>query len=165
MKFISSAPQEIKEGPKNMSIQDEKLCDLCRERQATCHIIYGYLDETKDLCEACHEASATPEELASRARIRDAVRNAKCRFCGLPAVGGSDFAFPEVETLFIWCEQCRQDLAEFSRRPENALPEDLPDKDEAAMEKLLEEHAEREQRKEEFMKQKVSARQANGDSG
>jgi hypothetical protein len=162
MNFISSARQEIKDGPKTMSSQDEKLCDLCRERPATCHIMYGNLDETKDLCEACHQESSSPEDQAARNQIRDAIRNGKCRFCGRPAAGGSGGFIPFLgEQLFLWCEECRKDLAEFSRMPENALSEDdYPFDDEAAQQRLEKESAERERRQEEFMKQKVLNRRS-----
>jgi hypothetical protein len=65
------------------------------------------------------------------------------------------------EKADFWCKQCRLDLVEFHARPENALPtEDYPFDDEAAQERLSKESAERKQRMEEYMKQKVAERRS-----
>jgi hypothetical protein len=150
-----------------MAAQDRKLCERCNERHATHHICYGHTGESKHLCEQCYKESAFPEELASSDRIRDIVRNGKCRFCGAPAAGGSvSCSIPGVmdEQTNLWCESCRRDLVEFGRRPENVIPTAFPFDDEAAQERLSQQMAERERRQEEFMRKRVSARRSKGDA-
>ena len=162
-----------------MTGPDQKLCDRCHERPATCHICFGHTGETKDLCETCYGESAPPEELASAQQIQQIIRNGKCRYCGEPAVGGggplvSDFLANLMANLLpsmavvtsrpgypfhLWCEQCRKDLVEFAHRPENAIP-DWPFDDEAAQRLVTEQLADRERRQEEFMKQRVLERKS-----
>ena len=143
-----------------MTTQDEKHCDRCHERPATCHICYGLTGETKDLCETCYRASASPEELASSQQIQEAIRSGKCKYCGEPAAGGCGGFMPMLgEQLDLWCEQCRQDLVEFASRPENAIP-DFPFDDEAAQELVPQQLAEHERRQEEFMRWKISERRS-----
>ena len=62
------------------------------------------------------------------------------------------------EQANLWCEPCRLDLVEFSSRPENAIP-DFPFDDEAAQERIPQQLAERERRLQEFMHQRVRARE------
>ena len=62
------------------------------------------------------------------------------------------------EKEHVWCEPCGRDLAEFDRRPENALPDDFDTEDEARLEQISQQLAERERRQEEFMRQKVRER-------
>ena len=63
------------------------------------------------------------------------------------------------EQLELWCEQCRLDLVAFCSKPENAIP-DYPFDDEAAQERVAQQLAEYERRKEEFMRQKISERKS-----
>ena len=58
----------------------------------------------------------------------------------------------------LWCEQCGKDLAKFLERPENASPRGFPSDDKAALERLSQQHAERERRQDEFMKRRVAER-------
>jgi hypothetical protein len=61
----------------------------------------------------------------------------------------------EEEAHFL-CKQCRQDLNEFNRRPENALPEYGEDEEVSDDEaKLLAEH---QRRQDEFIRQRVKER-------
>ena len=147
-----------------MTAQEQKLCDRCHERPATCHICCGNTGETKDLCETCYQESASPLELASTKQFRETVRKGKCKYCGQPAVGGSGGFIPVLgEQLFLWCEKCRLDLVEFYQRPENALPGDYPFDDKAAQERVSQQFAERERRQEEYMRQRVSERRSKND--
>ena len=58
----------------------------------------------------------------------------------------------------LWCEACRLDLVEFSSRPENVIPEDFDVGDEAQMEQMSRDLAERDRRQQEFMRQRVNER-------
>ena len=142
-----------------MPDQAHDLCEACHEREATHHICYGGTGVSRHLCVACYGQLASPEELFSDRHSRDAIQNGKCKYCGEPAAGGCGGFMPLFgEQLELWCEQCRQDLAEFANRPENALGEDLPFDDVAAQERLSQQLAEREERQDQFMKKKILAR-------
>ena len=88
----------------------------------------------------------------------------KCEFCGGEPVGswvasmsrGGSSMIAEKEHFF--CEPCMRDSAEFDRRPENAIPENFDGADEARLEQISRQLAERERRKQEFMRQKVRER-------
>ena len=82
--------------------------------------------------------------------MKQAIRNGKCKYCGAAAVGGS--------MGHLWCETCSLGLVEFGSRPENAITYDFDVADEAKMEQMLQQLAERERRQQEFMRQRVSAR-------
>jgi len=147
-----------------MTAPDQKMCDSCQERPATCHICYGHTGESKNLCETCYKASASPEESGFQKRMEELISTGACRYCGEPAKTGT-FGFSSTfgEEVELWCEQCRQDLADFAVRPENSLPEDFPFADEAAQERLSQQFAERQRRQAEFMKQRVLARRPKDD--
>jgi hypothetical protein len=84
----------------------------------------------------------------------------KCDYCGAPAVAISTCAIPGVmdEEVHGWCEQCQRDLSEFDARPENKLPDDFDIDDDAAMEQMSQQFAERERRQDDFMRQRVRER-------
>jgi hypothetical protein len=64
----------------------------------------------------------------------------------------------EDEAHFL-CKQCRQDLNEFNRRPENTMPEHGEDEEVSDEEaKLL---TERKRRQDEFIRQRVKERGKN----
>jgi hypothetical protein len=89
------------------------------------------------------------------------VRRSKCDYCGSPAVAGS-FSYQVgdlPEEAHFWCQQCQRDLAEFGSRPENSIPDDIDVEDGAKMEKFGRLLQGIEIRKDEFMRQKVAARQ------
>ena len=145
---------------RNMSDEEQKVCDVCHERPATHHTCYGHTGETRDLCMTCFEQSASPAELESYRQSMEVIRTGKCKYCGAPAVGGSTgFSIPGVmeEQSDLWCEPCRLDLVEFASRPENEIP-DFPFEDEAAQERASQLLAERESRQQEFMRQRISER-------
>ena len=52
----------------------------------------------------------------------------------------------------------QRDLSEFAARPENKIPDDPDIDDDAAMEQMSQQLAERKRRQREFMRQKVSER-------
>jgi protein-arginine kinase activator protein McsA len=139
----------------------QKVCDICHQRPATLHLCDGHTGETRDLCVTCFEHSASPEELESHRHFEEVMRTGKCQYCGAPAVCGSMSSVisgvKEEETHLV-CEQCSQDLVEFTRHEEKVSPEDFDIEDETKMEKILEQLAERERRKEEFMRQRVKER-------
>ena len=144
-----------------MSDEDHKVCDVCHKRLATHHICYGHTGETRDLCMECFEQTAAPAELESYRESTRRLRDAKCKYCGAPAIGGStSCGIPGVmdEQSEFWCKVCQLDLAEFARLPENAIPDDFDVEDEARLEQISQQLAERTRRQEEFMRQKVRAR-------
>jgi hypothetical protein len=143
-----------------MTDQEQKVCDVCHERPATHHTCYGHTGETRDLCMTCFEQTASPAELESYRQSEQMLRNAKCKYCGAPAVGGSlSCGIPGVmdEQNEFWCEPCRLDLVEFASRPENAIP-DFDVADEARLDEESQRLAERTRRQEEFMRQRVRER-------
>lgn len=81
-------------------------------------------------------------------------------YCGGPAAGGSVSFTPDLDKTKLWCKQCSLDLKKFHKMPENAL--DFPSEDEAAQERFSQQFDEREKRKEEFMKQRISERKPKG---
>jgi hypothetical protein len=135
-----------------------KLSDVCHQRRAVRHVrafIGGEAEEPRDLCVECFERSASPKNLEALQRLQKAIRDGKCKYCGSAAVGGSS-------RKNLWCVQCHQDLIEFSKRPENQLP-DFDDEDDAEVEQWLHLGAQRQQRKKEFMRQRVSQRRMEAD--
>ena len=70
--------------------------------------------------------------------------------CGMSSV--------KAEKEHFFCEPCSRDLAEFAGRPENAMPDDFDVADEARLEQISQQLAERERSKQEFMRQKVRER-------
>ena len=143
-----------------MSDQKQRLCDVCHERPATHHTCYGHTGETKDLCMTCFEQTASPADLEHFQNFQQVVRSGKCKYCGAPAIGGcGGLSIPGVmeREPDLWCEQCRLDLVEFARRPENAIP-DFPFDDDAAQERVSQQMAERERRQQEFMRQRINER-------
>lgn len=111
----------------------------------------------------CFEQTASPTELGSYRQSEQMLRNAKCKYCGAPAVGGSmSCGIPGVmdEQNEFWCEPCRLDLVEFASRPENAIP-DFDVADEARLDEESQRLAERTRRQEEFMRQRVRERGHN----
>jgi hypothetical protein len=136
------------------------LCDACREREATHHICYGGTGVSKHLCATCYGQSASPEELASDKRLKDAIRDGRCSYCDDPAVTGSGGFIPFLgEQLELWCEPCRHDLAEFWQRPENALPKDFGH-DVAGIKSLSQHLAQRKPHLQEYMQKKVRERKS-----
>lgn len=146
-----------------MPEQPQQLCQRCNERKAVRYICYGNTGESKRLCERCYRESASPEELAASDRVRNVIRNGKCEYCGAPAVGGSVYNEPSTipgewaEKTNLWCGACNRDLREFGKQPGNAVSP-WPFDDEAAQERVSREWAERDRRKEEFMKQRIAER-------
>jgi hypothetical protein len=108
----------------------------------------------------CFEQTASPAELEACHRSAERFLNAKCKYCGAPAVGGSTaLSIPGVmaaESDF-WCESCRLDLVEFANRPENAIP-DFDVEDEARLDEISQQLAERNRRQAEFMRERVKKR-------
>lgn len=148
-----------------MNAQEQKLCESCHARPATHYLCDGNTGESKQLCEQCFRGSASPEVLASNDRFRDIVRNGKCRYCGASAETGSgSFSSHQGERFDLLCNACDQDLAEFYERPENVMP-DVPDhgaafRDETFMRQRLQQFADRERRKDEFIGQRISERKS-----
>jgi hypothetical protein len=88
----------------------------------------------------------------------------KCEYCGGEPVGSwmasmsSGMSIMKAEKEHFFCEPCMRELAEFDRRPENVMPDDFDTADEARLEQISQQLAERERRKQEFMRQKVRER-------
>jgi hypothetical protein len=146
----------------SLTPQNKQLCDKCHERPATCHICYGHPGETENFCETC--STQTTGRTGFQQRLDELIRSGDCKFCGAPAKTGS-FSFSSVfgEESELWCSACREDLVEFTRRPENSLAGDFPFADEAAQRGLVEQMADLEHRKEKFMRGKISERRRKSD--
>ena len=146
--------------PMPMAESERILCDVCRERPATHYTCFGGTGRDRHLCMTCFEQIASPAELESYHQSVEALRNAKCKYCGAPAIGGTTgLSIPGVleEQADFWCEPCRLDLVEFASRPENAIP-DFDVEDEARLDEVSQQLAERGRRQAEFMRQRVKER-------
>lgn len=137
---------------------------MCHERPATYHIICSETGEMRALCTTCSEQEASVEDVAALRHSEQVLRDGKCDYCGAPAVVASVCGeIPGVmagEKQFL-CKQCRQDLNEFNRRPENALAEfDFEDEDVAKLEQESQQLAERQRCQDEFLRQRVKERKS-----
>jgi hypothetical protein len=142
-----------------MPDEENAVCEMCLNRKATHHICYGGTGGTKHLCPTCYEQAALPEQLLLDQKIRDAIANGRCKYCGEPATGGGGgLGSIRGQHFTLWCERCRQDLVEFHTRPENEITAGFPFEDRTAQRRLMQEIAERDLLQEEFMKQKILAR-------
>jgi hypothetical protein len=109
----------------------------------------------------CYQETASSEELDAYRESRQMLRNAKCKYCGAPAVQGSiSCGEPGVleEKNEFWCQLCLLDLAEFATRSENAMPDEFDIENEAKMKEISQQLADRTRRQDEFMRQRVRAR-------
>jgi hypothetical protein len=143
-----------------MEPQEQSLCEGCHEREAVHHstTFIGNRVEERHLCIQCFEALASSGQLAEHRRISEIVARGKCKYCGQPAAGGSGcFSDPGEEEWDLWCEPCRQDLVEFDRRPENAIPE-FDTSDPEQLKEAAQRGLQRDHRQAEFMHQRVRAR-------
>jgi hypothetical protein len=85
------------------------------------------------------------------------LENARCRYCGDPAVEVSvHYGIPGLmkDITEAWCANCRVDLKEFNQQPENAIP-DFDVEDEAGLEAASRILEGRRLRQEEFMRERV----------
>src|SRR5436190_2039115 len=125
-----------------MPAEEQKVCDACHERPATCHstMFIGDGGQTRDLCSTCWDELASQEGFASRQRLQELILTGKCKYCGQQATAGSigdDWSGEEHEEhVDLYCEPCRRDYAEFMSRLENKLPDDVPEDDDAAWEEM-----------------------------
>src|SRR5437764_98994 len=112
-----------------MPDEEQQLCDGCHERPATFHTTCGENAQTQNLCATCWEQLASADELATHRRFREAIATGRCKYCGSPAAGGSFSGgfMATGEQANLWCEPCRADFSEFVSRPENIMPDDVPD--------------------------------------
>lgn len=142
--------------------QDPQLCDKCHERPATCHVCNGHTSETKSFCETCF--TQAPDATGFQQRLDELIRSGACKYCGAPAKTGS-FSFSSVfgEESELWCSACGENLAEFTRRPENSLAGEFPFDDEAAQQRLVVQMADLERRKEEFLRERVLEKRQKSD--
>ena len=143
-----------------MPEQFERTCQACRQRLATRYDIYGHTGEVRALCTSCFERLAESEQLADSRQAERKLDGHLCHYCGAPAVQCSaPFETDEdpEDQITFWCAPCGQDLAEFGKRPENAVP-DIDVADEAQLDEVTRLLAKRERRKQEFMRQRVKAR-------
>ena len=145
-----------------MPSKSKMVCELCHIRPATRHKIYGDTGIIRAMCSACFEQEGTSEEVtALQADVRG-LENAKCDYCGASAVSATAFTNPNGHTeRQFWCMTCLQDLADFNSRPENGLT-DFDVDDEIRLEQESIRLAERERRRDEFMRERVIARKQKG---
>jgi hypothetical protein len=142
-----------------MADQDQKLCDNCHERLATNHICHGHGGEGWSLCQVCLLQDSEVGGLMQR--FNEAVRVGQCKYCGAPAETGFGGGFSLVvgDHFNLVCMACYGDLAEFARRPENAILHFEPG-DEVALRKAATQLADREKRQDEFIRQRVLERKS-----
>ena len=141
-----------------------EVCDVCHQRPATHHTICGNTGEWKNLCTTCFENSGSVVEKSSYRSVEERLRNGKCDYCGAPAIEASICSeIPGVleEEAHFLCKQCRQDLNEFNRRPENAMPGQFNEDDEMSDEEF-EQLKEWGRRKDGFLRERVKLRAKNG---
>jgi hypothetical protein len=144
-----------------MHHEEHTVCEMCLNRKATHHICNGGTGVTKHLCPTCYEQTALPGQLLLDQQFKDAIADGRCKYCGEPAAGGYGGLGSIMGQHFtLWCERCRQDLAEFHARPENEMTEGFPFDDKAAQRRLMQEIAEHDLRQEEFMKLKILQRRS-----
>jgi hypothetical protein len=146
-----------------MPDQEQKVCDACHEQPATFHstMFIGDSAQTRDLCPTCWERLASPQELASQQRFQELIRNGKCKYCGQQAAGGSiSGGWPGEEHVNLYCELCQRDYAEFTSRPENKLPDDFPEHDDAAMEEMSARLSRLKAAAEDYVRQRVAERRS-----
>ena len=128
------------------------LCDSCHQRPATCHIvsIVDDVQQTRDLCEECWEASS-PEakELAS------AQREARCEYCGgQPCAGGTDFLAlgTGMQRMKFMCMPCTLECQRFTEEELPRVPGGLSPPEQLTSIRMLRDKVD------EHMKQWVSGR-------
>lgn len=95
--------------------QDQKLCDRCHERPATCHICHGNSDrEGESLCRECFELS-NPAVTSGITKAWEAG----CRYCGgEPYSGGghsADGLGGNMKMSFM-CKSCAAEYFGFLRK-------------------------------------------------
>ncbi len=139
----------------------QTLCDVCQEQPATIYLCHGHSGETRNLCQSCHDRNASPAEQEGMRNALDRFRQARCQYCGAPAAGGSICGgvpgFSDEKSQF-WCERCRLDLIEFSKLPENTLPEAFDISDVEFLEAFNRQMEKRKQREWDYMTQKIVER-------
>ena len=90
--------------------QDQKLCDNCHERPATCHICHGNsAHKSKSLCRECFAAS-NPAMVSEMTKALEAG----CRYCGgPPEIGGGGFGLGEFSgirnVISFKCKPCSEE--------------------------------------------------------
>jgi hypothetical protein len=94
--------------------QDEKMCDRCHERPATCHICHGNSShEGESLCRECFELS-NPTVTSGITKVWEAG----CQYCGgPPAIGGGGFGlgvFSGIRSMpSCKCKPCAEEYYRF----------------------------------------------------
>ena len=92
--------------------QDQKLCDNCHERPATCHICHSHsVQESKSLCRECFESS-NPTVVSGITK----EWGAGCRYCGgEPYSGGghSPDGLSGTMKLSFMCKSCAEEYFRF----------------------------------------------------
>jgi hypothetical protein len=137
------------------------ICEICHERAATHHLCEPHLQRSRELCKECFDALRLPGMETWDRQYQEALKTGKCRFCGGPAVAGCGGSIPILgEQYQFWCEDCRKDLAEYSRtrrdepRPEFSVTESGLQRTQAWL-------AEEERKLQEYMQAKIGERQKN----
>jgi hypothetical protein len=92
--------------------QDQKLCDRCHERPATCHICHGNsAHEGESLCRECFELS-NPTVTSGITKVWEAG----CQYCGgPPVIGGADplATIGGIHKLRCMCKPCSEEYHRF----------------------------------------------------
>lgn len=138
-----------------------ELCEVCHQSPATNFVCEPHLQRTRKLCTACFTAEKSPEMEAWDRRYKEVLKTAKCRFCGGQAVAGCGGSLPIVgEHYQFWCEECRKDLAEYSKTRKTLIEESAPEfsATEAGVERMSAWAGEQMRKLEEYMRAKIRER-------
>jgi hypothetical protein len=149
-----------------MTTMPSKMKRLVNYRKRSVQLPKG-CKNLSDVVGGSQHKKADSFKLPNLFQLDEKIRKSKCQYCGDPAVAGSFwYATPggPKEEAHFWCKQCSEDLKVFHSRPENALPESAEIEDEATMDQVMGRLDEIRNRKEEFMRQKVSERQGSNNA-
>jgi protein-arginine kinase activator protein McsA len=117
------------------------LCEICRQREATCHVsaIEGDVVISKNLCVKCHEASS-PEA----GNFLAAQRNARCEYCGgQPCAGGTDMLalVTGVQKLKFMCLPCSREHNRYTQQQMQQAASGLSQQEQLAFLRKLDDQA------------------------
>jgi len=136
----------------------EETCEVCNKRLATRHSIHSNTGQVIAMCSTCFDQCTTPDQVEALRAVAQPLKDAKCDYCGAPAVRSTAYLGhgDDTKQQFL-CMRCLQDLADFNTRPENAIL-DFDVEDEVELEQASRLLANRNRRREQFMRERVMAR-------
>lgn len=119
-------------------------CEKCHEREATCGstTVTESGAVSRSLCEVCFASSAEPEV----SELCLAMKNARCKFCGGPAVsGGMDAPYSSgaARSMNFQCARCGAEFWRNWQEQVATVSQDLPQPEQMAAMRVMLEEAER----------------------